>query len=102
MSATAVLGTNAVRHSGSSANRNPLPPRIASLVRESSWLAMLALVLYLLVVLFTYSKADPGWSHSAGGGIRNAGGMIGAYLADLLLYLFGISAYWWVACFGAF
>ena len=102
MSATAVLGTNAVRHSGSSANRNPLPPRIASLVRESSWLAMLALVLYLLVVLFTYSKADPGWSHSAGGDIRNAGGMIGAYLADLLLYLFGISAYWWVACFGAF
>ena len=90
-----------MRNSGS--NPNPLPPRIAALVRESSWLAMLAIVLYLLVVLLTYTKADPGWSHSAsGGGIRNAGGMIGAYLADLLLYLFGISAYWWVACFGAF
>ncbi len=100
MSATAMLGTNAVSNSGS--NPNPLPPRIAALVRESSWLAMLAIVLYLLVVLFTYSKADPGWSHSSsGGGIRNAGGMIGAYLADLLLYLFGISAYWWVAFFGA-
>ena len=28
---------------------------------------------------------------------RNAGGAFGAWLADLLLYVFGLSAYWWVA-----
>jgi S-DNA-T family DNA segregation ATPase FtsK/SpoIIIE len=28
---------------------------------------------------------------------RNAGGPFGAWLADLLLYLFGLSAYWWAA-----
>ena len=79
------------------AARNPLPPRIAALVRESWWLALIAVALYLLIVLVTYSKGDPGWSHSLRvAGIRNAGGMMGAYLADLLLYLYGVSAYWWV------
>ena len=79
------------------AARNPLPPRIAALVRESWWLALIAAALYLLIVLFTYNKGDPGWSHSLrDSGIRNAGGMVGAYLADLLLYLYGVSAYWWV------
>ena len=28
---------------------------------------------------------------------RNAGGAFGAWLADLLLYVFGVSAYWWTA-----
>jgi len=29
--------------------------------------------------------------------VQNAGGWVGAWIADLLLYLFGVSAYWWVA-----
>jgi S-DNA-T family DNA segregation ATPase FtsK/SpoIIIE len=33
--------------------------------------------------------------------IENAGGVIGAYTADLLLFVFGISAYWWVVLCGA-
>ena len=79
------------------AARNPLPPRIAALVREFWWFALLAVALYLLIVLFTYHKGDPGWSHSLRTtAISNAGGVIGAYLSDLLLYLFGVSAYWWV------
>ena len=77
--------------------RNPLPPRIAALLREFGWFALLAVALYLLIVLYTYHKGDPGWSHSLRAtAIRNAGGVIGAYLSDLLLYLFGMSAYWWV------
>jgi len=76
---------------------NPLPPQVAALLRESWWLALLAVALYLLLVLVTYDKADPGWSHSVSNpAIHNAGGVIGAYVADLLLYLFGVSAYWWV------
>ncbi|HEY9447379.1 MAG TPA: DNA translocase FtsK 4TM domain-containing protein, partial [Burkholderiales bacterium] len=76
---------------------NPLPPHLASLLRESWWLALIAVALYLLIVLFTYDKADPGWSHSVKApGVHNAGGVIGAYIADLLLYMFGLSAYWWV------
>jgi len=82
---------------GNSTAKNPLPPRIAALLREFGWFVLLALALYLLIVLYTYHKGDPGWSHSLRApAIRNAGGVIGAYLSDLLLYLFGVSAYWWV------
>ena len=79
------------------AARNPLPPKLAALVRESWWLAFLAGALYLLLVLFTFQKGDPGWSHSvAVERVANAGGLVGAYVADLMLFMFGLSAYWWV------
>ena len=80
------------------AAKNPLPPKLAALVRESWWFALLGLALYLLLVLFTYSRADPGWSHSPGDStlIHNAGGRVGAWIADVMLHLFGLSAYWWV------
>jgi S-DNA-T family DNA segregation ATPase FtsK/SpoIIIE len=32
--------------------------------------------------------------------VRNAGGVVGAWVSNLLLYLFGVSAYWWVALSG--
>ena len=80
---------------------NPLPPKIASLLRESWWLAMVALAAYLALVLFTFNKADPGWSHSAAvDRIGNSGGRIGAWLADILLFVFGVSAWWWVILCG--
>ncbi|HSU75891.1 MAG TPA: DNA translocase FtsK 4TM domain-containing protein [Burkholderiales bacterium] len=76
----------------------PLPARLAGLVREAKWLLLGAFALYLLLVLATYHREDPAWSHSVGDAVtRNAGGPVGAWLADVLLYLFGISAYWLVA-----
>ena len=76
---------------------NPLPPRVAALVREAWWLVLVAGAIYLLLVLATYNKADPGWSHSSESlEVQNAGGPFGSWLADVLLYLFGASAYWWV------
>jgi DNA segregation ATPase FtsK/SpoIIIE, S-DNA-T family len=76
----------------------PLPARLARLVREAKWLLLGVLALYLALVFLTYSRSDPGWSHSATeAGARNAGGVLGAYVADIFLYLFGLSAYWWVA-----
>jgi DNA segregation ATPase FtsK/SpoIIIE, S-DNA-T family len=76
-------------------DRAPLPPRLAGLLRESWWWLLVAGALYLILILATYSKADPGWSHSvAAERVHNAGGHFGAWLADLLLYLFGLSAYW--------
>src|SRR5581483_3296114 len=83
--------------------RAPLPPRLARPLRESRWLLLVAVAFYLILVLATYDKADPGWSHSAVSvdPVHNAGGRFGAWLADLLLYLFGVSAYW-TALFLAF
>ena len=76
----------------------PLPAKLAGLLREAKWLALGALALYVLLIFATYDRADPGWSHSgADAPVRNAGGVVGAWLSDVLLYLFGVSAYWWAA-----
>ncbi len=74
-----------------------VPPRIARLIRESWWLLVVAAFLYLALILATYTKTDAGWSYSGNGTtIANRGGVVGAWLSDLLLYLFGFSAWWWV------
>lgn len=54
--------------------------------------------IYLTLILLTYRQDDPSWSHSASDSdiTQNAGGTIGAWLSDILLYLFGFSAWWWV------
>ena len=76
----------------------PLPARLANLLREAKWLLLVALAAYLLLILATYHRSDPAWSHSATQAMtQNAGGRLGAWLADVLLYLFGASAYWWAA-----
>ncbi len=76
---------------------NPMPPKIAALLRESWWLVLVAAAIFLVLILYTYDPRDPGWSHTATHpAIRNAGGYFGAILADILLYVFGVSAYWGV------
>ena len=79
-------------------NSTPLPGRLAALLRESRWLLLLAVALYLILILYGYDRNDPSWSHSASGALpHNPGGLFGAWLADVLLYVFGFSAWWWVA-----
>ncbi|HEV7477240.1 MAG TPA: DNA translocase FtsK 4TM domain-containing protein, partial [Burkholderiales bacterium] len=79
------------------AQKAPLPARLAGLVREAKWLLLGALAFYLLLVFVTYHRGDPGWSHTGSDAVaRNAGGALGAWLADIFLYLFGLSAYWLV------
>ncbi len=74
-----------------------LSPRFARLVRESWWLLVVAAFLWLALVLASYTKTDPGWSFSGAGlPLGNRGGVVGAWVSDLLLYLFGFSAWWWV------
>jgi S-DNA-T family DNA segregation ATPase FtsK/SpoIIIE len=76
----------------------PLPVRLAALLRESRWLLLLAVALYLILILYGYDRNDPAWSHSASGAVpHNPGGVFGAWLADVLLYVFGFSAWWWAA-----
>jgi S-DNA-T family DNA segregation ATPase FtsK/SpoIIIE len=76
----------------------PLPAKLANLLREARWLALAALAGYLLLILLTFHKGDPSWLYSATAApTHNAGGRAGAWIAGLLLYVFGVSAYWWVA-----
>jgi S-DNA-T family DNA segregation ATPase FtsK/SpoIIIE len=63
-------------------------------VREGALIVFLAVAAYLVLSLATYSPNDPGWSHS--GHFHqtvNRGGLAGAWIADLGLYLFGYLAY---------
>jgi S-DNA-T family DNA segregation ATPase FtsK/SpoIIIE len=68
----------------------------SKLTREAWWLSLIFLGFYLTITLATYSSQDPSWSHSVSGthSIHNAGGIIGSYLSDLLLYIFGLSSWW--------
>jgi DNA segregation ATPase FtsK/SpoIIIE-like protein len=75
----------------------PLPEKLALLVHEARWLLVGLAGMYLALVLWGFDRADPGWSHAAAADhIANPGGRVGAWLSDLLLYLFGFSAWWWV------
>ncbi len=79
------------------APRTPLPERLIGLLRESRWLLLVAVAIYLILILFGFNRDDPSWSHSATGAVtHNPGGVLGAWLADMLLYLFGFSAWWLV------
>ena len=74
-----------------------LSPRFARLVRESWCLLVAAVLVYIALILSTYTKSDRGFSFTGTTDtIANRGGVVGAYLSDLLLYLFGLSAWWWV------
>jgi len=78
----------------------PVPPnpRLARVLREAGWILLLAAGLYLALALGTYQKADPGPFFSGSGEpVGNRAGALGAWIADLLLYVFGLSAWWWVA-----
>jgi S-DNA-T family DNA segregation ATPase FtsK/SpoIIIE len=80
--------------------RQPLPNRLVRLLSEARWIALAVLFLYLVIILLTYNKGDPGWSHDVVvGKVTNLGGRAGAWLADLLLFIFGFSAWWWCICF---
>lgn len=73
--------------------------KLFALLRESRWLMLVALALYFTGAMYGYSPADPAWSHSvASTQIVNPTGVLGAYLSDLLFYLFGVSA-WWLVLF---
>ena len=73
--------------------------KLFMLLRESRWLLLVASASYIAMVLFGYNPADPAWSHSATGALTsNPGGVLGAYFSDLMLYLFGFSA-WWLVVF---
>ncbi len=82
---------------------SPLPEKIGALLQESRWLGVGAVALFLIMALWGFRKDDPGWSHAVGAGSpQNPAGRAGAWIADLMLYLFGLSAWWWIVLLGMF
>jgi len=80
---------------------SPLPDKIGTLLQESRWLGVGAIALFLIMALWGFSKQDPGWSHAiASDTLHNPAGRAGAWIADLMLYVFGLSAWWWIVLLG--
>ncbi|MBN5048978.1 cell division protein FtsK [Stenotrophomonas sp. LMG 10879] len=86
-------------------------PRRQRLWRDLGLIAIAPALLYLAASLFTYSATDPGWSHTGSvvAPVHNMGGRAGAWIADVLLQLFGYIAFLlpvvlgalaWIAMFG--
>jgi S-DNA-T family DNA segregation ATPase FtsK/SpoIIIE len=68
------------------------------LLREARAILVGFVALLLAVILATHDTADPGFTTTGQGeGLHNLGGHAGAWVSDLLLMLFGVSAWWWVA-----
>ena len=63
-------------------------------LREGAVLLLVAIASYFLISLLAYSPDDPGWSFTGQREtVQNSGGPVGAWLADVFLYLFGFLAY---------
>src|SRR5690625_4730798 len=87
-------------------------PRRQRLWRDIALILIAPLLVYLLASLVTFSPEDPGWSSHSGNvtaPLNNVGGPVGAWLADVLLYLCGYVAFLlpvmlgaiaWIALFG--
>jgi S-DNA-T family DNA segregation ATPase FtsK/SpoIIIE len=74
----------------------PLPGKLVRLLSEARWFVLAVVTVYLIIIFLTYSRVDPGWSQAnVVPKLNNWGGRIGAWLADLMLYIFGASAWWW-------
>ena len=68
------------------------------MLREAGWILLFGVGIYLALVLGSYHRSDPGpFFSGTGEPVANKGGVAGAWIAETLLYLFGLSAWWWVA-----
>ena len=82
-------------------DNTPMPDKIGHLLQESRWLGVGALMVFLVMALWGFQRSDPGWSNAVGAGVlQNPAGRLGAWVADVLLYVFGLSAWWWVVLLG--
>jgi len=72
----------------------PLSSQLLKNIREVSVICLAAVSLYLFIALSSFYPGDPAWSHSVSVEvIQNNAGLVGAWVADVLLYLFGYIAY---------
>ncbi len=63
-------------------------------LREAVAILVAVVAILMLIALVTFHVSDPSWSHTGGyGQVQNAGGIFGAWFADITMFLFGYMAY---------
>lgn len=70
------------------------PGFIIKNLKEISFILLAVIAIYLTIALFTFHQGDSGWSQAVSTGtISNSGGVLGAWIADFLLSIFGYLGY---------
>jgi S-DNA-T family DNA segregation ATPase FtsK/SpoIIIE len=79
-----------------------LSDRANQLLREVKWIFLALLGVTLLAMLLSFNAHDPSFFQASSGqtGVQNWVGSLGAWISAILLYVFGLSAYWWVLLCG--
>ncbi|NOL50250.1 DNA translocase FtsK [Pelistega europaea] len=73
------------------------PNRLLSMLVEAKGLIYFGGMVVLALLLFSWHPSDPGWvSTMSNGQVHNLLGVVGAYIANILYYLAGASAWWFV------
>jgi S-DNA-T family DNA segregation ATPase FtsK/SpoIIIE len=68
----------------------PLTGTLVRNIREIAVITLAAVAIFVAIALLTYQPADPGWSQSeTSAQVQNSAGIVGAWIANILLYLFG-------------
>jgi len=63
-------------------------------VREALAILVAVVAILMFIALATFHVSDPSWSHTGGfGQVKNAGGILGAWFADVSMFLFGYVAF---------
>ncbi|MEJ2691975.1 MAG: DNA translocase FtsK 4TM domain-containing protein, partial [Candidatus Thiodiazotropha sp.] len=76
------------------ARQSAFQRHVSHALREGIMWSLFCVSGYLILSLFTYSPVDPGWSYTGPSvHVLNSGGPVGAWFADVFLYLFGLFAY---------
>ena len=73
---------------------DPVSSHVLQRIKEGILIALGGVALFLLIALWSHHPSDPGWSHTGTADpIRNHCGVVGAWIADISLHLFGRFAY---------
>lgn len=76
-------------------HKKTVPYWKSKLLIEIYCILQVAFCMFLAASLFSYSRLDPAWTHTVYiNHIENWAGRSGAWTADIILMLFGLSAYW--------
>jgi DNA segregation ATPase FtsK/SpoIIIE, S-DNA-T family len=77
------------------------PSRVQRVIFNTGWFFSAVMFFLVFAALWSYRHLDPAWSQSTSNFyVHNAVGKFGAYFSDILYYIFGYAAYWFVALCG--
>ena len=88
------------RRSADNGASNPLVESTRSVLSELAWLLWAVLAVLLVLSLSSWSAQDNGWFQAGAlAQPSNWLGRVGAWVADIFFFFFGLSAFWWAGLF---